>query len=216
MLGLLGGGIIAIGSQHVADRRWPLTIAALLVVSSAIIGSRGARHRSFGLLLRNILLAVSAAAYPVFLGGAFSTLAMIAHLALIAASWLPDVPPKRIAVVQAFAVSLAMSVAATAMLFFYPDSWLGIILVALVGFSALLVARELPLQVSWREVCVAVGVAVLLLGEVLMLFRYLPAHWAMHAAMLALIVAAIMERERRPQTLFASLVMVLLLVGTLT
>lgn len=194
-----------------------LTAAVVLAVGAAVLGATQAPARSASLVVRSVLLAVGAFAFPVFLGGrVLLWIAVLACTALTVVGWIT---PRggvadRLATAQVLATALAVALAAAAAQFFFPAAWAWVALGAVAVFLAL--AWAATAEAAAHRVTAPVACAVsLVLSEALVVLRYLPAHWVIGGAVLALAFAAAIEESRIPRTAFASLLIVTLLFGVL-
>ncbi|MBI4434455.1 hypothetical protein HY635_01375 [Candidatus Uhrbacteria bacterium] len=196
------------------------TFLALAVAMAALGASYGTRHSvdpSWPAMIRSVLLAIGIFGYPLFLGGTFLPwLAVVMHSALLVVGWRTDSHARdRIAIAHAFAIALAVSLSAAATQFFFPPLWRWVAVAAVAMFLVTLVTT-VPGSIVHRLPEPAVAATVLVLSEGLVLLHQLPTHWAVNGAVIALGFAALLESARVPRLAFASLLVTVLLFGTLS
>lgn len=184
-------------------------VGVIMVAAAAVLGAVHRVERPGPLMVRSVLLGATAFTYPLFLGGRLiPMLAVLAHLTLIAIGWVgSDAARARIALPQALAAGLGCGIAAAATQFFWPLAWRGVAAVAVVVFFVLLLAA---VPDSWveRSPTPYVCAGVLALSEGIVLLRFLPMHWTVNGALIALAFAAIVAVDRRAQ-FFCTVAMVL-------
>jgi hypothetical protein len=205
-----------------------LAVAMAVAAAGAWMGTQHSRDPSWPSLIRSLLLALGIFGYPLFLGGVLlPLLAVIVHAFLLIIGWrTPPHARDRIAIAHAFAISLAVSLSAAATQFFFPNLWRWVAVAAVVVFLVLLCAsvpasivNPAPTSGRWywvdRLPAPAIAATVLVLSEGLVLLHQLPTHWAINGAVVALGFAALLEGSRAPRLAFASLLVVVLVFGSL-
>ncbi|MDO8599189.1 MAG: hypothetical protein Q7S02_03705 [bacterium] len=192
-----------------------IAIGAFVVAGGAVLGAIRASTRDWQSIARTLLLALGVFGYPLFLGGrVLPWIAFVAHAALLVVGWHATTSEyrARIAIAQAFAAALAVSLSAAATQFFFPSAWRWVA-GAVVALYLVLLMATIPDGVIHRLPTPAIGAIVLALSEGLIVLHHLPTHWVVNGTVLTLAFAAFLERERIPRTMFATLLLVVLLFG---
>lgn len=195
-----------------------IAIGVLVVAGGAILGAIRASGRDGQSMARTLLLALGVFAYPVFLGGRILPwAAFVVHVTLLVVGWHASTEERRArsAMAQAFAAALAVSLSAAATQFFFPSAWRWVA-GAVVALYLVLLMATIPDGVIHRLPTPAIGAIVLALSEGLIVLHHLPTHWIVNGTVLTLAFAAFLERERIPRTMFATLLVILLVFGSFT
>lgn len=210
-------GAMAVGFTSVMIAPRSISVGAFLVAGGAVVGTLRAAHRDWRALMRALLLALGTFGYPVFLGGrVLPWVAFLTHAALLVAGWhAHGEDRRRLAVAQALAAALATGLSAAATQFFFPSAWRWVALIAVALYLVLLIATVPEGVIQWLP-APAVAAVVLSLSEGLVILHHLPTHWVVNGVILTLAFAAFLERERIPRAAFASLLVLVLLFGSLS
>jgi len=196
----------------------PMLLAPAVAIAAfgSFYGTRHSADPGWPAMIRSVLLAIGIFGYPLFLGGMFlSWLAMSAHAALLVMGWRTGPHARdRIAIAHAFAIALAVSLSAAATQFFFPSLWRWVAVAAIAMFLIVLTA-SFPDSIVHRLPSPTVAATVLVLSEGLVLLHQLPTHWVVNGAVIAFGFAALLERARVPRLAFATLLVAVLLFGSL-
>lgn len=212
LLPWVGMLLASVGAVFASPRMLPWSVAA--AVCAAIIGTRYSTNPHPRAVIRHAILAATAFGYPTFVGGTLLAWAATGlHLGLVFLGWSPAVAGRaRLVVPQVLAGGVGIAIAAAATQFFFPSVWRWVAMVALAAFLALLTA-SMPQHGGNMLPSPMTCVAVLALSEALLVLRFLPTHWTINGAILALALAAAFEQRRTPRALFASLLLTIFFFG---
>ncbi|MFH1430719.1 MAG: hypothetical protein ABIG71_04355 [Candidatus Uhrbacteria bacterium] len=201
----VGGGLVFVFPRY-------LVFGIVTTVTIAVFCSLRITHAPAAQVVRNGLLALTAFGYPVFLGGVvLPWLLLVLHLVLISIAWSHN-ENQELTIAQALAAGFGIAITTAALQFFFPGAWRWVAMLALIAFFALITA-SLPERFSRGLPSPTICAIVLVLSESLVILRYLPTHWIINGAILALALAATIHHERTPRYVFVAILVAVFVLG---